>query len=168
MPDDQTPSRRRQIEELIFVTMPHYVSGALFLVAVGINIVNVIGRYVFAKPLFWAEEILVFIVIWAVFLVAGSVTYRGAHLNMDLIYSGLRGVWKLAVDVAITIALIGCTIFVAWQSWKIVDLYYHNHGVTAGTDIPLIIPHTAVLFGFIFMAAAAIVRVRSYITGKFD
>ena len=60
----------------------------LFLVAVAINIINVIARYVFSDPIFWAEEVLIFIVIWTVFiLVAGSITYRGAHLNMDLIYS---------------------------------------------------------------------------------
>lgn len=47
-------------------------------------------------------------------------------------------------------------------------LHYRNHGVTAGTDIPLVIPHSAVLFGFSFMALAAILRIRSYITGKFD
>jgi TRAP-type C4-dicarboxylate transport system permease small subunit len=168
MPDDRMLSKQRQIEELIFIKMPHVASGILFLIAAAINIVNVVGRYIFAKPLFWAEEILVFIVIWAVFLVAGSVTYRGAHLNMDLVYSSLPARWKLAVNIAITVTLIGCTLFAAFQSWKIVDLYYHNHGVTAGTDIPLIIPHTALLFGFIFMAAAAIVRIREYLTGKFD
>ncbi len=168
MSDDKMPSRQKQIEELIFIKFPHVASGVLFIIAAGINIFNVVGRYIFATPIFWAEEILVYIVIWSVFLVAGSVTYRGAHLNMDLIYSNLRGPWKLAVNLAITISLIGCTIFVASQSWKIVHLYYRNHGVTAGTDIPLVIPHTALLFGFTFMALAAIVRIRSYITGKFD
>ncbi len=49
-----------------------------------------------------------------------------------------------------------------------VELHYLNHGVTAGTEIPLVIPHAALLFGFSFMALAAIVRFRSYVTGKFD
>jgi TRAP-type C4-dicarboxylate transport system permease small subunit len=168
MSDDKMPSRQRQLEELIFIKIPHVVGGVLFLVAVAINIVNVIGRYIFSKPVFWAEEILIYLIIWTVFLVAGSITYRGAHLNMDLVYSSLPALWKRAVNIAISLSLIGCMIFVTAQSWKIVELYYRTHGVTAGTDIPLVIPHSALMFGFAFMALAAMVRFRSYITGKFD
>ena len=46
------------------------ITGMIFLAAVLINIANVIGRYVFSYPIFWAEEVLVFMVIWAVFLSA--------------------------------------------------------------------------------------------------
>jgi TRAP-type C4-dicarboxylate transport system permease small subunit len=53
-------------------------------------------------------------------------------------------------------------------SWQVIALHVRNHAVTAATDIPLVYPHTAILFGFAFMAAAAIVRVRAYITGNFD
>jgi TRAP-type C4-dicarboxylate transport system permease small subunit len=168
MADGDNPSRRRRIEELIFIKIPHVLAGVLFLAAAAINIVNVIARYVFSAPIFWAEEICIFIVIWTVFLVAGSITYRGAHLNMDLLYSNMTPFWKRAVNIMVTLTLIGCTVFVAMQSWRIVELHYRTHGVTAATDIPLVIPTSALLFGFSFMALAAIVRFRSYVTGKFD
>jgi TRAP-type C4-dicarboxylate transport system permease small subunit len=168
MPDDKAPSQQKNIEELIFVKIPHVIAGVLFFAGVGINIFNVVARYVFASPVFWAEEILVFLVIWTVFLVAGTVTYRGAHLNMDLIYSGMNRHLKLAVNAAILVSLVASTSFAAFQSAKIVMLHYRNHGVTAATEIPLWIPISALLFGFSFMALAAIVRFRSYLTGKFD
>ena len=168
MPDNGTHSNRKRIEELIFIKIPHVASGVLFFVAAGINIVNVIGRYVFSVPVFWAEEILTFIVIWIVFLLAGSVTYRGAHINMDLFYSGFSAFWKWVVNIAVVVSLIGCSIFTAMQSWKVIALHVRNNAVTGGTDIPLVYPHTALLFGFLFMAAAAVVRFRSYVTGNFD
>jgi TRAP-type C4-dicarboxylate transport system permease small subunit len=168
MSNDERPATQRPIEELIFIKIPQVMAGVLFLIAVVINIVNVIGRYIFAAPVFWAEETLSFMLIWIVFLVAGSITYRGAHLNMDLVYSILPAVWKRGIRIAIAIALIVCTLFTAFQSWKIVSLHFHNHSVTAGTEIPLVIPASALLFGFSFIAVAAIVRFRSYITGKFD
>jgi TRAP-type C4-dicarboxylate transport system permease small subunit len=148
--------------------VPHFAAGALFLVAAAINIINVIARYVFSDPIFWAEEILIFIVIWVVFLMAGSITYRGAHLNMDLVYSGMNAFWKRVINIAIALTLIACTLFAATQSWKVVAVHYRNHGVTAGTDIPLVIPHSALLFGFSYMALAAILRIRSYISGRFE
>ena len=93
--------------------------------------------------------------IWTVFLVAGSITYRGAHLNMDLLYAALPAPWKRAINVAVFLTLVGCTAFAARKTWKIVQLHYHNHEVPAATDIPLVIPTSALLFGFTFMAAGA-------------
>jgi len=168
MLDAKPLSQRRQIEEFVFVKIPHVLSGALFLIAVVLNIVNVIGRYVFGIPVFWAEEALTFTVIWIVFLVAGSITYCGAHLNMDLLYSRMPAALQLIIRIAIALALIVCAVYTAMQSWDVVKLHYLTHGVTAGTNIPLVIPHSALLFGFSFMAAAAIVRLPSYISGKFD
>jgi TRAP-type C4-dicarboxylate transport system permease small subunit len=168
MSDQSKRSKSRQIEEIVFIKVPHVAAGTLFLLAAAINIINVVARYVFSTPIFWAEEILIFIVIWGVFLVAGSITYRGGHLNMDLVYAGMSATWKRIINIAIALTLIACTLFTAVQSWKVVMLHYRNHGVTAGTDIPFVFPHSALLFGFIFMAIAAILRIRSYITGKFD
>jgi C4-dicarboxylate transporter, DctQ subunit len=168
MSDDPKPLKAKQVEEFVFIKIPHVAAGILFFLAAAINVINVVARYVFSDPIFWAEEILIFLVIWAVFLVAGSITYRGGHLNMDLVYAGLSPFWKRVVNIAIALTLIVCTIYTAMQSWKVVMLHYRNHGVTAGTDIPLVIPHAALLFGFSFMAIAALLRIRSYITGKFD
>src|SRR4029078_7318735 len=162
------PSKSKQIEELIFIKMPHVAGGILLLIAAALNIINVIARYVFSNPIFWVEQILIYIMIWRVFLVGGSLTYRGGHLNMDLIFSTMSPPWKRAVNIAIALNLIVCTVFTAMQSWKVVMLHYRNHAVTAGTDIPLVFPHLALLFGFTFMALAAMVRIRSYISGKFE
>lgn len=171
MPDHPSSEPKRwPVEEFIFVTAPHTLCGVLFLIGVGINIVNVVGRYVFNSPIFWAEEVLVFMVIWMILLMAGSVTYRGAHLNMDLVYSILPRPIKLVINVAVLIALIVCPLFVAFQASKIVELQYLTHGVTAGTEIPLEIPTSALVFGFCFISLAAIVRIRAYLTrgSKFD
>lgn len=161
-------SRRKRVEEFIFVKVPYVVSGILFLIAALINVANIIARYVFFKPIFWAEEILIFLMIWAVYVVVISITYRGAHLCMDLVYSTFSPHVKIAINVAVTGTFIGCAIFTALQSWDVVLLHYRNHAVTAATGIPLVIPHSAVLFGFAFMALTVIVRLPAYITGKFD
>jgi hypothetical protein len=36
-----------------------------------------------------------------------------------------------------------------------------------GARIPLVYAHTAILVGFVLIAAAAINRIRSYLTGRF-
>ena len=168
MSDAKPPSRQKQIEEFIFIRIPHVLSGTLFLIAVVLNIVNVIGRYVFGMPVFWAEEAL------DLHGDLDRVPGRGHdHLSRRASQHG-PGIFQDAgrlqriVRIAIAIALIVCTVYTAMQSWKVVELHYLTSGVTAGTNIPLVVPHAALLFGFSFMALAAIVRFRSYVTGKFD
>ena len=168
MTDDPAPNNAKRIEEAVFVQTPHVIAGGMFLLAAGINIANVIARYVFFSPIFWAEEIMIFIVIWTVFLLAASITYRGAHLSMDLLYSGFRPFWKRVVNIAIALSLIGSSLFAASQSWKVVSLYLRTGDVTPATGIPLSVPHAALLVGFVLMALAAIFRIRSYFTGKFE
>lgn len=168
MPDEPTQSRRKRAEEFLFIKIPYVVSGILFLIAAAINIVNIVARYVFLKPIFWAEEILIFLMIWGVYVVAITITYRGAHLCMDLIYTAFKPRLKIAINIVVTVSFVACTIFAAVQSWLVVSLHYRLHSVTAGTDIPLVIPHTAVLFGFSLMALTVLVRLRAYITGQFD
>ena len=168
MSDDSTPSPRKRLEEFIFIRLPYVISGVLFLIAATINIVNVVARYVFFKPIFWAEEVLIFIVIWTVFIMAGSITYRGAHLCMDLIYNTLKPGLKIVINCLITVTFLACAIFTVVQSWKVLTLHYHHHSVTAATEIPLVLPHAALLFGFGFMVLAVLVRLRAYITGNFD
>ena len=48
-----------------FVALPRAILGALMLAGIAINFANVIGRYLFGQALFWAEETMVFITIWA-------------------------------------------------------------------------------------------------------
>lgn len=168
MSDDAAPSRFKRAEEFVFLKVPHVLAGVLFLVAAGINIANVIARYVFSAPVFWAEEALVYLVIWTVFLVAISITYRGAHLNMDLFYAKLKTPWKELVNLAIALTFIACTAFTAAQSCRVVLLYVRTGSVSTAAEIPLVIPNAAPLFGFSFMALAVILRFRTYVFGKFD
>jgi TRAP-type C4-dicarboxylate transport system permease small subunit len=168
MSEQPAPTPRQRLEEIIFIKIPYVVSGTLFLAAALLNVVNIVARYFFGKPIFWAEEALIFIMIWAVFVVVISITYRGGHLSMDLVYNAFGSKVKIAVNIVITITLLGCICFTALQSWRVLVLHYRNHGMTAGTDIPLVVPHAAVFFGFVLMGLAVLVRLRNYITGKFD
>lgn len=84
------------------------------LAGVLLNLSNVIGRYAFAKPIFWAEEVLVALTIWGVFLGAAVVTWRGDHLNMDLFSSRLSGGVRLALNALTALTLAAVCAFIAW------------------------------------------------------
>jgi hypothetical protein len=53
------------------------VIGCGFLFALALNFSNVVGRYVFHAPIFWAEEAMIYTFVWCVFLGAVFVALRG-------------------------------------------------------------------------------------------
>ena len=165
---EETPlPKPNPILEFCFVRAPYLITGMIFLAAALINIANVIGRYVFSAPIFWAEEVLVFMVIWAVFLSAISITFSGRHLSMDLFYAKLEAPWKQIINGLIVAVFLVCTVFTAMQSYTVVMLYVGNGNVSPAAEIPLYIPHAALLVGFSFMALAVICRFRDYLNGTF-
>jgi TRAP-type C4-dicarboxylate transport system permease small subunit len=157
----------RSIATLTFVTVPELIMGTLMLVGVAINITNVIGRYLFGYAFFWAEEIMVFITIWGVFIGLAAITYKGDYLNMDLFSRAFTGRARLVLNSVIAITLLACCAFMIKQSFQVVTMLAQAGQVSVSASVPKQIPHAALLVGFILTVLAVIVRIRSYITGKF-
>ncbi|OGA56367.1 MAG: hypothetical protein A3G81_34400 [Betaproteobacteria bacterium RIFCSPLOWO2_12_FULL_65_14] len=149
------------------VTVPEWILGSLMLVGVCITFANVVGRYVFGAAIYWAEEILVFIVIWGVFVGLIAVTYRGDYLTMDLFTAGLQGRPKRLLNAAIVLVLVLCCAYAALQSWRVVTLFIQSDQRTVSAGIPKAIPHAALLVGFVLTPVAALIRFRAYLSGRF-
>lgn len=150
-----------------FITLPEVLLGVLMLAGVAIGFANVIGRYAFGHALFWAEETMVFLTIWGVFLAMASIAYNGDHLNMDLFSSMLRGRWRTLTNGLIALVLFACCVFVAYQSFQVTLLFLQAKQVSVSAGIPKAIPHSALLAGFALTALAVLVRIRAYLTGRF-
>ncbi|MBM3568733.1 MAG: TRAP transporter small permease [Alphaproteobacteria bacterium] len=152
---------------LVFVVLPRYLLGGLMLIGVALVFANVVGRYVFSAPLFWAEEVLVYLVIWGVFVGMASIAYNGDHLTMDLFHRRLSPGLARGVNAAIALGLVAVSVFVAWQSWQVVTLFWNIGQVSIAAGIPKALPHAAIAVGFGLTALAVLLRWRSYLSGKF-
>jgi TRAP-type C4-dicarboxylate transport system permease small subunit len=165
---ESTPApERNSILQFCFVRLPYLITGVIFLVATLINIANVIGRYVFDAPVSWAEEMMSYMIIWGVFVSVGAITYQGNHLRMDLLVMDVRGWFGRALGALTLTLMVLCSGFVMWQSFQIVRLYATTGETSMGARIPLVYAHAALLVGFLLMALAALVRFRSYLSGRF-
>ena len=151
-----------------FMTVPRVVIGTLILISIAINFANVIGRYVFLSPIIWAEEVMIFIMVWCVFIGAIPVSYDGRHLKMDLLSANLKPPLKQIVNAfAVTVLLIVCG-FVAVQSYKATSLFGRLGQESTVAGIPMVIPHAALLIGFVLIIIAVAARFRHHISGQLD
>jgi len=155
-------------KRFVFDDLPRAIASMLLLIAVAINFANVIGRYVFRSSIFWADEILVYLIIWCVFLCLAAITYNGAHLKMDLFSTGLRGVPRRIVNAAITAGMVACGIVMVWQSTSVILLLARTGQVSVNAGVPMTLVQAAIPVGFALMVIVILVRVRAYLADKFD
>ena len=160
---DAVPSWQRNV----FVTVPRLVTGALILIAIGINFDNVISRYLFNFALYWAEEIMIFLVVWCVFVAAATVAFNGANLKMDLLSAKFPPGLRKAVNAMTTATMIGLVGFAAWQSMIVVRLFADGGSVSVTASVPMVIPHSALFVGLVLMVLAVVFRWRAYLRSRF-
>lgn len=132
--------------------------GCLILVAIALNFGNVIARYMFSSAISWAEEALIFISIWCVFLGAAASAWEDAHLRMDLFLSNLSGRLRKALDVLGRIIGIAVGAVVVYASWQVVSMMARFGQKSTSTDIPMAIPHAAITLGFTLIVLAILAR----------
>jgi C4-dicarboxylate transporter DctQ subunit len=135
------------------------VSAALMLVAsVAVNFANIIGRYFFSVSIAWAEEVMLFLMIGAVFLAAPPVGWLGRHIRMDVIVSMLPPRFRTAFEVFSDLVTIATCLMVAWFAWPVVTMLAELDQRSAMANIPLVIPQAAVPLGLALMALLIAVR----------
>lgn len=138
-------------------TVEHVLAIGL-IVAIVLNVVNVVGRYLTGVTLTGGDEIEVYILIWIAFLNAGVVSWRRAHLRMDLIVKAMPLRLQGVIEVAEAVVTVVLTSFVAWQSFLYVERIYSLGAVSDLARLPTWIPHSAVFVGFALMAIVAVIN----------
>ena len=108
--DASSPGRQDQGLRRLYAVL-----GVVMLGGVALNLANVIGRYALGKPIFWAEEVLVSMVIWGVFFGAAVVSWRVDHPNMDLVYARLGRRMLLAVNLRVGAVMVGVGCVMVWN-----------------------------------------------------
>src|ERR1700693_5216807 len=86
------------------------IAGLALLCIITINGANVVARYFFGKPFSWAEELMLFLMILAVFSGAIVVTWRNIHIRIDTFVEraspGFQRVTRLVATIISIVALL--------------------------------------------------------------
>jgi TRAP-type transport system small permease protein len=139
-----------------------------FVGAVALNFVNVVGRYVFSTAILGADEVQVFVMVWMTFAGAAVVTWRNQHLRMDVLFDLLPAKarrWIRLAEVALLAVMAG---FAGVQSVRFAALMVSVDRRSEAANIPMVIPHSAVVLGFTLMALLAIVKLARLARGAED
>jgi C4-dicarboxylate transporter DctQ subunit len=96
--------------------------GLLGAFALLIAVLQVFGRYIDPEhAITWAEEVIVYIAVWAVMIVASDLVRTNGHVRPDLVLRLLRPQTQRWVEVFNCLVAIAFTVGMVWYGWDVVD-----------------------------------------------
>ena len=137
-----------------------FIVGVLAFSATMIAFYGVVTRYIFRRPPDWAEEVVIYLIIWAVFITASILAAEKGHVAATLIVErfSLKTRRYLAVFNGM-VALAFC-VAVSILGFKIVSAAYMNDERSlTGLRFPVWIPYLSVATGCTLVALRYVLRV---------
>src|SRR5712691_10176657 len=132
---------------------------ALALIAiVAINGVNVVARYFFGSPFSWAEELMLFLMIFGVFAGGIAVTWRNQHIRIETIIERAPATMKSTAKLLAPIVSLVVLSTLTCASFRLVSLLASFDQRSDALQAPMWIPQSFVTIGLAFMASLIAVR----------
>jgi len=135
-------------------------------IIVAVNGANVIGRYFFNRPIAWAEELMLFLMIFIVFAGSAAVTWRQIHIRIDVVVTRLRepvSRWTRLLVAAVSVLVMAT---IAWAGFSVVSLLYAFDQRSDALEFPMWIPQSFVAAGMALNAFFLILRVGADIAAQ--
>jgi TRAP-type C4-dicarboxylate transport system permease small subunit len=134
-------------------------AAAVFLIAsVGINFVNIIGRYFFSISIPWAEEMMLFLMVGCVFTGCCAVAWEGRQIRMDVVLAILPHKLRELIEVLSELTMIAAAAAVTVFAWPVISQLAAFDERSQAANFPLVIPQAMVPIGYTLMALGVAVR----------
>lgn len=99
------------------------IVGILGALAMIVGLVQVLGRYFFpAHAISWAEEVIVYLVVWAVLLISSQLVRTDGHVRPDLVLRVLPPGVQRWMEVFNCLVALVFSFGMVWYGWQIVSV----------------------------------------------
>jgi C4-dicarboxylate transporter, DctQ subunit len=133
-------------------------AAVLLIASVGINFVNIIGRYFFSVSIQWAEEMMLFLMVGCVFTGCCAVAWEGRQIRMDVVLAMLPPRLRQLIDVLSELVMIAAAAAVAVFAWPVISQLAAFDERSQAANFPLVFPQAMVPVGYTLMALVVAVR----------
>jgi TRAP-type C4-dicarboxylate transport system permease small subunit len=141
-----------------FVAGIQALTAILMLIAVAINFANIVGRYVFFRPIASAEEVMLFLTVGTVFLGNSVVGWENKQLRMDVLLHAMPPWLRRTFEIAADLSMIAVCVILIVLGWPAVQMLAEFDQRSEAADIPLVIPQALVPIGLALNAFLVGVR----------
>jgi len=139
------------------------LSAIMLISSVAINFANIVGRYVFDASFTWAIEIILFLMVGAVFTGCCAVAWENRHIRMDVLLKILPPNIAAMLGLLSDLVLIATAIAVAVFAYPVISQLAAFDERSAAANFPMVIPQAMIPIGYSLMALLVAVRL---LTGR--
>lgn len=132
--------------------------GVALIVAVFINVANVIGRYGFNHPIEGADEVEVYLMIGLAFLGALVAHIRRRHLRMDVLARRFPAPVARAANLFEALVAVAVCGLMTWVSFNYTNRIWRLGSHSENAHIPMWIPHSMLAIAFALMTLVGVIR----------
>lgn len=133
--------------------------GAGTAVAMTVATVQVVLRYIGGTGFFWAEELVVYTIIWTTFLAAGAAVRTGEHLTVELIHVVLGLRHKSTVARVISVIGLAGAVALTIFSLELVIAQQEYGQLSPALQLPMWIVYLAMPLSGLLMAVRFIQQI---------
>jgi TRAP-type C4-dicarboxylate transport system permease small subunit len=134
------------------------IAGVLLILSVALNFANVVGRYCFGISIYWAEEVMLFLMVGCVFLGNGVVAWSGRQIRMDVIVGMMPAKLRDALYLFSELLFIAVALcIVAFALPVMRDLWAFDQR-SQSAEVPLVYPQAMVPVGLSLMVLLMLAR----------
>jgi C4-dicarboxylate transporter DctQ subunit len=136
-----------------------WTGAAALLAIVALNAVNIVLRYFFRNPLSWAEEAMLYLMIFGVYVGAISVAWQQAHIRIDAILDFAPPTRRKVLEIVSTGVLAAVLIPVVFASFRVVSLLFDFDQRSDALHLPMWIAQSVVPISLLLIIVMSVLRV---------
>lgn len=141
-----------------FISFLRVVTAVLLIASIALNFANVIGRYFFNASIFWAEEVMLYLMVACVFLGNGIVAWSGRQIRMDVIVAMMPERAREALNLLAELVLIVVALAIIVFAFPVIRDLFSFDQRSQSAEVPLYIPQSMVPIGLGIMAIMVAIR----------
>jgi TRAP-type C4-dicarboxylate transport system permease small subunit len=135
-----------------------YVCVGLLFFMMALGTVDVIGRYLFNKPILGTLEVFEILLPAIVLLGLGYTQENRGHVSMELLVLRLSPRTKTILDIVTN----GCAFFISvlilWRGWILTTMYWRMGRTIPTIDVPMFLPQLFVPLGAFVLSLVLMVQ----------
>jgi TRAP-type C4-dicarboxylate transport system permease small subunit len=149
-------------EPPLILTPEGIAASAIFVVLIGVIMVQVVGRVGILRGPVWTEELARWLWVWMAIIGLGAVERNDAHLRMAFLADLLPRLARKALYTAIDLAWLWVTVHLAWLGYRSVLRTWNNTAVTLPVTDAVLYASYPVAAAFIIWRILQRLRARAF------
>src|ERR1700751_276694 len=139
--------------------------GVLGLLAMLVGLVQVAGRYIAPRyAISWAEEVIVYLIVWGIMLAASQLVRTDGHVRPDLVLRAVPPRVQRWMEVLNCIAALVFCVGLVWYGWSIVATSWQlDERSSSDLQFPMWLYSAAIPTGAVLMSGRYLARLYRYL-----